>query len=231
MVGQDSGLIGPHEFEQALSYLHDHPEIEEVLVSGGDPLVMSTDRLQSVLNAIRSVPSIGVIRLATRCPVTLPQRVTTELCEALAKVHPLWVMTHFNHPKEVSPESEIALKMLADHGIAVMNQSVLLAGINDEATILETLFRRLIRLRVRPYYLLQADVMWGTGHFRTPISKGISIMESLQGRLSGIALPKFIVDTPGGKGKVPLGPNYVVEERAHETLLRTFRGEIVGYPR
>ncbi len=156
-------------------------------------------------------------------------RVTAELISALSKHHPIWVMTHFNHPKELTPESIEACTRLADGGFPVMNQTVLLAGINDDADVLETLFRGLIRARVRPYYLLQADPVRGTGHLRTPLAKGVEIMERLQGRLTGIALPRLICDTPGGKGKVPLTPDYVVERGEGLTTLRTFRGEHVTY--
>jgi len=156
-------------------------------------------------------------------------RVTGELLDALRKHHPVWVMTHFNHPKELTPESIGACTRLADAGFPVMNQSVLLAGINDDADVLEKLFRGLVRARVRPYYLLTADPVRGTGHLRTPLAKGIAIMERLQGRLSGIALPKFICDTPAGRGKVPVTPDYVVAREPGRTVLRTFRGEEVAY--
>jgi lysine 2,3-aminomutase len=178
---------------------------------------------------VREVPSVETIRLATRAPVVLPLRVTNSLCRALRKAAPLWLMTHFNHPKELTPQSVRALERLVDHGIPVMNQAVLLRGVNDRAETLEALFRGLIRARVRPYYLLQSDPVRGTGHLRTPLATGIDIMERLQGRLTGIALPKFIVDTPNGMGKVPVGPNYVLSHAPGETLLRTFRNEVVTY--
>jgi lysine 2,3-aminomutase len=169
------------------------------------------------------------VRVASRTPVTLPQRITDSLCRAL-RTHPaVWLMTHFNHPKELTPESRAACARLADHGIPVMNQTVLLRGVNDDASTLETLFRGLVRQRVRPYYLLQADPVVGTSHLRTPLATGIAIMERLQGRLSGIALPKLIVDTPNGKGKVPVGPDYIVGREGLATRLRTFRNEQVEY--
>jgi lysine 2,3-aminomutase len=165
----------------------------------------------------------------------MPQRITRELVRALRPYHPLWVMTHFNHPKELTPESIAACAMLADAGFPVMNQSVLLAGVNDDARTLEALFRGLVRARVRPYYLLQADPVRGTSHLRTPLARGVALMEALQGRLTGIALPKLICDTPGGRGKVPLVPAYVIRTedtaagRGTRTVLRTFRGETVSY--
>ena len=187
------------------------------------------DRITHLAANLRAIESIDTIRLASRVPVTLPMRVTDELLRALRPYHPLWVMTHFNHPKEVTSESVAACVRLADAGFPVMNQSVLLAGINDDADVLETLFRGLVRARVRPYYLLQADPVRGSSHLRTPLARGVEIMERLQGRLSGIALPKLICDTPGGRGKVPLGPDYVVARAPGRTTLRTFRGERVDY--
>jgi lysine 2,3-aminomutase len=229
MVGEGGGAVAPAQLEPALAYLRSHPEIRDVIVSGGDPLVMSTGRLVQVLEALRQVPHLDTIRLATRAPVTLPMRITSELLRAIRPFHPIWVMTHFNHPKELSPASIRACNRLADAGFPVMNQTVLLRGINDDAATLEQLFRGLIRARVRPYYLLQADPVRGTGHLRTPLSTGIQLMEALQGRLTGIALPKFICDTPGGLGKVPLLPDYVVSRAPGRTELRTFRGQRVTY--
>jgi lysine 2,3-aminomutase len=186
-----------------------------------------------VVAAVRGVPTVETIRLATRVPVTLPMRITRELVRALRPHHPLWVMTHFNHPRELTRESLAACERLVDAGFPVMNQTVLLAGVNDDAAVLEALFRGLVRARVRPYYLLQADPVRGTGHLRTPIARGIDLMGRLQGRLTGIALPKLICDTPGGRGKVPLGPEYRVGTRSRDgittTTLRTFRGEEVDY--
>jgi lysine 2,3-aminomutase len=190
---------------------------------------MSTARLARVLALVRAVPSVETIRLATRAPVVLPMRVTPSLCRALRSFAPLWVMTHFNHPRELTPLAVRACERLADHGLPVMNQTVLLRGVNDDAATLEALFRGLVRARVRPYYLLQTDPVRGTSHLRTPLSAGIAIMEALQGRLSGIALPKLIVDTPEGRGKVPVGPNYVLSHAPGATVLRTFRNEVVTY--
>ncbi|MBX3185904.1 MAG: KamA family radical SAM protein [Labilithrix sp.] len=231
IVGDGGGPVSIDRLEPALQWIAAHPEIRDVIVSGGDPLAMATDRLERVLARVRAIPTVETIRLATRVPVTLPMRVTGELVRALRKYHPIWVMTHFNHPKELTPEAIAACERLVDGGFPVMNQSVLLAGINDDPTTLETLFRGLVRARVRPYYLLQADPVRGTSHLRTPLSRGVAIMERLQGRLTGIALPKLICDTPGGKGKVPLLPDWVVSRRSDEglTVLRTFRGEEVTY--
>jgi lysine 2,3-aminomutase len=190
---------------------------------------MTTPRIVALLAALRDIPSVETIRLATRVPVVLPQRIDAELLAALRPFHPLWVMTHFNHPKELTPRARQACRDLADAGFPVMNQSVLLRGVNDDADVLCALFRGLVRERVRPYYLLQMDPVRGTGHLRTPLAAGIEIMERLQGRLSGIALPKFIVDTPGGFGKVPAGPDYVVAREPGRTRFRTPRGVEVDY--
>jgi lysine 2,3-aminomutase len=200
-----------------------------VIVSGGDPLAMATDRIVRLVAALRSVDSVETVRLATRVPVTLPMRITRELVNALRPYHPLWVMTHFNHPKELTPSALAACTRLVDAGFPVNNQTVLLAGINDDHGVLEKLFRGLVRARVRPYYLLQADPVRGTGHMRTTLARGVELMGELQGRLSGIALPKLVCDTPGGRGKVPLGPDYVVARVPGRTTLRTFRGELVDY--
>lgn len=229
MVGDGGGPTPLDGLEPALAYIAAHPEVRDVIVSGGDPLAMATERLERLIARIREIPTVDTIRLATRVPVTLPMRITPELVRALRKHHPIWVMTHFNHPKELTRESIAACTRLADAGFPVMNQSVLLAGVNDDADVLEALFRGLVRARVRPYYLLQADPVRGTGHLRTPLAKGIALMERLQGRLTGIALPKLICDTPGGRGKVPLTPDWVVSRGPGTTTLRTFRGEHVTY--
>jgi lysine 2,3-aminomutase len=229
MVGQGGGPRSLDKLQSALDYLRTHPEIRDVIVSGGDPLAMSNERLARIIRALRAIESVETIRIATRVPVALPQRITDELLDALRSYHPIWVMTHFNHPKELTPLARQACRRLVDAGFPVNNHTVLLRGINDDAAVLTALFRGLVRERVRPYYLLQADPVRGTGHLRTPISTGMAIMEQLQGRLSGIALPKFIVDTPGGFGKVPLIPDYVVSRDPGVTRLRTPRGVEVDY--
>lgn len=229
LVGAGGGARSLPRLQAAFEYLRAHPQIRDVIVSGGDPLAMSNERLGSLLAALRKIESIETIRLATRVPVALPQRIGPGLLSALRPFHPIWLMTHFNHPAELCDESRRACNALADAGFPVMNHTVLLRGVNDDAETLSRLFRGLIQIRVRPYYLLQADPVVGTGHLRTPLSHGIAIMEQLQGRLSGIALPKFIVDTPGGQGKVPVGPDYIVQRSAGSTRLRTHRGVEVDY--
>jgi lysine 2,3-aminomutase len=229
MVGAGGGVRTLEHLAPAFAWLANHPEVRDVIVSGGDPMVMSTERLTRILERLRAIPSVETIRLATRVPVTLPTRITEELVQALRAFHPIWVMTHFNHPKELTLQAREACLRLVDAGFPVMNQTVLLRGINDDQGTLETLFRGLVRWRVRPYYLLQADPVRGTSHLRTPIETGLRLMEGLQGRLSGIALPKLIVDTPGGLGKVPILPDYIVKRTPGRTVLRTFRGVEVEY--
>ncbi len=229
MVGDGGGAVSLERLAPAFAYLEAHPEVRDLIVSGGDPLTLSTPRLVALIERIRGIPSVETIRLATRVPVTLPSRITGELLRALRPHHPLWVMTHFNHPKELTAASERACRRLADHGFPVMNQTVLLRGINDDVEVLTALFRGLVRSRVRPYYLMQMDPVKGASHLRTPFAKGVALMEQLQGKLSGIALPKLILDTPGGLGKVPIGPDYLVEQGEGRVVLRTHRGLTVEY--
>jgi lysine 2,3-aminomutase len=229
LVGRGGGVKSLESLAPAFSWLDAHPEIRDVIVSGGDPLVMGTGRLSRLLARLRRSSSIETIRLATRVPVTLPSRVTADLVGNLKRFHPIFVMTHFNHPKELTPASEMACRRLVDGGFPVMNQTVLLRGVNDDAATLERLFRGLVRWRVRPYYLLQADLVRGTAHFRTPLRTGRLLMKRLQERLTGIALPKLVVDAPGGKGKVPVGPDYIVSRSRLRTVLRTYRGATAVY--
>lgn len=230
MVGQEHGSASMDALEPALRWLAANPEVREVIVSGGDPLVASTSRVEALLGRLRAIPSIEHVRIATRVPVTLPMRITRGLCEVLRRFAPLVVMTHFNHGKELSAEAGAACERLVDAGIPVLNQTVLLRGVNSCACVLEDLFRGLVRHRVRPYYLLQCDTVAGAGHFRTSVDTGIAIMEALQGRLSGIALPKLVMDVPGGHGKVPFGPDWVVARTQAATRVRTWKGREVDYP-
>lgn len=229
MVGSGGGPRSQEKLAPALAYLRAHPEVKDVIVSGGDPLAMATPRLARILSELRSIESVETIRLATRVPVALPQRIDQELLEALRPSHPLWVMTHFNHPRELHADARAACRRLADAGFPVMNQTVLLRGVNDDAAVLSELFRGLVRERVRPYYLLQADPVRGTSHLRTPVQTGIEVMRQLQGHLSGIALPKLILDAPGGMGKVPIGPDWIVSRGQGVTRVRTGRGVEVDY--
>jgi len=230
LVGDGGGARSLAVLDPAIRWIEAHPEIRDVIISGGDPCVMSTERLARLLRRIGAIAHVDTIRLATRAPVTLPQRITEELCSAIrTSFESTWVMTHFNHPRELTDESRRACARLADAGLPTMNQTVLLRGVNDDPETLETLFRGLVAARVRPYYLLQMDPVRGTGHLRTPLKRGVQLMADLQGRVSGIALPRLVVDTPGGLGKVPIGPNYVVSEADGVTTLETFRGDHVEY--
>ena len=228
-VGQAGGARSMQRLAAAFAYLRDHPQVRDVIVSGGDPLTLRTQRIAELLAELRAIPSIETIRVATRVPVTLPQRVTDELVQAMRPFHPIWIMTHFNHARELTPLAESACRRFVDAGFPVMNQTVLLRGVNDRPDTLAELFRGLVRNRVRPYYLLQGDPVRGSAHLRTPLDTGIRLMASLQGRLSGIALPKLIVDTPGGHGKVPVGPDYVVSRGPGVTRFRSPFGVDVDY--
>ena len=230
VAGFREGVIGPEELDQAVRYLGEHPEIRDVIVSGGDPLTLGTETLERILARLREVESVEVIRIGTRAPVVLPMRITTELVQMLRRYHPLYINTHFNHPAELTAEAAEACRRMADAGIPLGNQTVLLRGVNDSPQVLETLFRGLLRNRVRPYYLFQCDLVRGVEHFRTPISRGIEIMEYLRGRVSGMAIPTFVVDAPNGGGKIPLLPNYLVSMSPTHTVLRNFEGMLVSYP-
>lgn len=230
IAGHRDSTISDSQLEQISAYLHEHPEIHDVIISGGDPFTMTTPALERVIATVRAVPSVDVIRIGTRTPVVLPMRITPELTRMLRKYHPVWVNTHFNHPNELTPEAAAACARLVDAGIPVGNQSVLLRGINDQPQVMETLLRGLVRMRVRPYYLFQCDLVRGVEHFRTPISRGIEIMEYLRGRLSGLAIPTYVVDAPHGGGKIPVLPNYVVSTSPTHTVLRNFEGMLVNYP-
>jgi lysine 2,3-aminomutase len=230
MAGQTEEVISPKELAGVVAYLREHTEIRDVIISGGDPLTLTDLTLERVVAAVRSVESVEIIRIGTRMPVTLPMRITPSLVRMLRRYQPLWVNTHFNHPVELTPEARKACARLVDHGIPMGNQTVLMRGINDDGPLLEKLFRELVRTRVRPYYLYQCDLVRGVEHFRTPISKGIEVMEYLRGRLTGFAIPTYVVDAPGGGGKIPVLPNYIVSMSPTHTVLRNFEGMLVSYP-
>lgn len=230
VAGQRESGMTTAVLPRITAYLREHPEIHDVIISGGDPLTLPTRQLEQVLRAVRQVPSVDVIRIGSRVPVVLPMRVTDELTAMLRRFHPLYLNTHFNHPVEMTTQAAEACLRLADAGIPLGNQTVLLRGINDDARLLTELFRKLLKQRVRPYYLFQCDLVRGVEHFRTPISRGIEIMEYLRGRLSGLAIPSYVVDTPHGGGKIPLTPHYIVSSSPTHTALRNFEGMIVAYP-
>ncbi len=215
---------------EAIAWVRSHPEIRDVIVSGGDPLVLSDERLEEILSALRAIPHVRILRVATRAPAACPMRIDGALAAMLRRHAPLFVVTHFNHPKECTDEARRACETLVDHGVPVENQTVLLRGVNSSARILRDLFERLLAFRVRPYYLHQGDVAQGTGHFRTPLDAGVAILEELRGRTSGLAIPHLAVDLPGGGGKVTLSPSYAVGADAQGTWFRSFRGERHLYP-
>ncbi|MFH1614193.1 MAG: KamA family radical SAM protein [Planctomycetota bacterium] len=230
IAGTRECSISARRLRQVTDYLLAHPEICDVIISGGDPLTMPTETIEAVLSSVRSVESVQVVRIGTRVPVVLPMRITEELVEMLRRYHPLWINTHFNHPNELTSEAAAACGKLADAGIPLGNQTVLLKGVNDSARIIGELCRGLVRMRVRPYYLYQCDLVRGVEHFRTPLSRGIEIMEYLRGRISGIAIPTFVVDAPHGGGKIPVMPNYIVSTSPTHTVLRNYEGLMVNYP-
>jgi lysine 2,3-aminomutase len=215
--------------ERALGYIAGNQRVRDVVVSGGDPLTLSDDQLEFILQRLRAIKHVEIIRLGTRTPVVLPQRITDNLCQMLQKYHPIYLNTHFNHPREVTPEAEEACVRLADAGVVLGNQSVLLRGVNDCPHIIRALVQKLLRIRVRPYYLYQCDMARGIGHFRTSVGRGIEIIESLRGHTSGLAVPTFVVDAPGGGGKIPVNPQYVVSRSDHKLILRNFEGRLFAY--
>jgi lysine 2,3-aminomutase len=215
--------------QQGVDYIAAHPEIRDVILSGGDPLMLSDDLICDVLAKLRAIPHLLVIRIGTKVPCTLPQRVTPQLVRRLKKYHPLYINTHFNHPAEVTKEAKRALTRLVNAGIPVGNQAVLLKGVNDDATVLKELFLKLLAARVRPYYLYQADLVKGTEHFRTKVEKLLELYKALRGKLSGLAIPTFVVDGPGGGGKIPLLPNYVEDWNEKEIVLRSPKGFLCRY--
>ena len=211
-------------------YIQQHQEIKDVLLSGGDPLLLRDVRLESILRTLRKISHVEIIRIGTRIPGVFPQRVTHGLARMLARYHPLYVNIHFNHPREITPESRHACRLLADAGIPLGSQTVLLKGVNDDAEVLADLFRKLLAMRVRPYYLLQMDLTRSTAHFRTPISTGLRIIAALKNRLSGLGIPQFVVDLPGGRGKVPLLPSHVEEIQAGQLIFKGYAGRHAVYP-
>lgn len=229
IVGDPAATFSRAEFEMQIEYLKQTPQVRDVLLSGGDPLVLAPKILDEILSRLRAIEHIEVIRIGSRVPVFLPMRVDDDLCNLLQKYHPLWVNIHVNHSNEISKELESACDCLTRAGIPVGNQSVLLAGVNDNVHVQRQLVHDLVRIRVRPYYLYQCDLVAGAGHFRTPVAKGIEIMEGLRGHTSGFAIPQYVVDAPGGGGKIPVNPNYLLSMSDHKVVLRNFEGYITTY--
>lgn len=228
-AGHNDKELSIQNIKKAIDYIKKAKEIRDVLLSGGDALCVSDKRLEYILESLRAIEHVEVIRLGTRTPVVMPQRITQELCDMLKRFHPIWINTHFNHPKEITKEATKACSMLADAGIPLGNQSVLLKNVNDCPYIMKNLVQNLVKNRVRPYYLYQCDLSEGIEHFRTPVSVGIEIIEMLRGHTSGFAVPTFVVDAPGGGGKIPVNPHYLISQSSEKVILRNFEGVICTY--
>ncbi|MBN2665061.1 MAG: KamA family radical SAM protein [Bacteroidales bacterium] len=222
--------LGRQDYEKAFSYIANHKEVRDVLISGGDPLTLNDETLDYILSNIRKIEHVEIIRIGTRTPVVLPQRITDGLINVLRKYHPLFLSLHFSHPSEITEECAAACNKLADGGFPLGSQTVLLKGINDNVSIMKELMHKLLKIRVRPYYLYQCDLIPGSGHFRTTVAKGLEIIKGLRGYTSGYAVPTFVIDAPGGGGKIPLLPDYVVEHNEEHIVLRNYKGDICEYP-
>ena len=229
MAGQQDRAAPRAQIDGAIRYIAQHPEVRDVLISGGDPLTLSDEVLDDILTRVRAIDHVEIIRLGTRVPVVCPMRVTDELVEVLKRHHPLFVNTHFNHPREITLEARAACDKLANAGIPLGNQSVLLKGVNDDYRIMKALVHELLMMRVRPYYIYQCDLSTGIEHFRTSVGKGIEIIEMLRGHTSGLAVPTFVVDAPGGGGKIPVMPQYLISRTHNKVILRNFEGVITTY--
>ena len=228
-AGHDDSCLSTNSILKAIEYIKEHKEVRDVLLSGGDALCISDEKLEFILQKLREINHVEVIRIGTRVPVVMPQRITQTLCNIIKKYHPIWINTHFNHPNELTEESKHACKMLADSGIPLGNQSVLLKGINDCPYIMKDLVQKLVMNRVRPYYIYQCDLSEGIEHFRTPVSVGVEIIELLRGHTSGFAVPTFVVDAPGGGGKIPINPQYLVSQSSEKLILRNYEGILCTY--
>lgn len=228
-AGHEDSALSNNNIVKAVEYIKKHKEVRDVLISGGDALCVSDEKLEFILQNLRKISHVEVIRIGTRVPVVMPQRITTNLCNIIKKYHPVWINTHFNHPNEITAESMLACKMLADSGIPLGNQSVLLKNINDCPYIMKDLVQKLVKNRIRPYYLYQCDLSEGIEHFRTPVSVGVEIIELLRGHTSGFAVPTFVIDAPGGGGKIPINPQYLVSQSPEKLILRNYEGILCTY--
>ncbi len=228
-AGETDKAYGKEQIAKCIDYIRNTPSFRDVLLSGGDPLTIDEDLLEWVIAELSAIPHVDFVRIGSRTPVVCPQRVTEKLCAMLKKYHPIWINTHFNHPKEITPEAAKACNMLADAGVPLGNQSVLLKGLNDCPYLFRELNQQLLKIRVRPYYIYQCDLSEGIEHFRTSVGKGIEIMEYLRGHTTGLAVPMFIVDAPGGGGKIPVMPNYIVSRSDRKVILRNYEGVLTTY--
>lgn len=229
MAGTTDNALPKKDLENAINYIRKTPKIRDVLISGGDSLLVNDETIEFILGSLRRIPHVDVIRFGTRTPVVLPQRITDDLCSIFKKYHPIWINTHFNHPYEITSESKAACTKLADAGVPLGNQTVLLKGVNDCPYIIRNLVHQLVKIRIRPYYLYQCDLSTGIEHFRTPVSKGIEIIELLRGHTSGFAVPTYVIDAPGGGGKIPVGPQYLISQSNEKVILRNYEGVICAY--
>ncbi|QSQ08777.1 L-lysine 2,3-aminomutase [Koleobacter methoxysyntrophicus] len=229
MAGVTDKPMPREQIDEAIRYIRETPVVRDVLISGGDGLLIPDESLDYIMGKLREIPHVEIIRIGSRTPVVLPQRITPELCKILKKYHPVWLNTHFNHPKEITEDSKRACSMLADAGVPLGNQSVLLKGINDCPYIMKKLVQNLVKIRVRPYYIYQCDLSFGIEHFRTAVGKGIEIIEHLRGHTSGFAVPTFVVDAPGGGGKIPVMPQYLISQSDRKVVLRNYEGVITTY--
>ncbi|MBS7618454.1 KamA family radical SAM protein [Candidatus Bathyarchaeota archaeon] len=230
MVGKSTFNPSVDLYLKHIEYVRNNSSIRDVLLSGGDPLLLSDDKIEFLLKKLRAIPHVEILRIGSRVPCTFPQRITSKLCNMVKKYHPVYVNVHFNHPHEITEESERACGLLADAGIPLGNQSVLLKGVNDDPEVMKRLVQKLLKIRVRPYYLFQMDLVKGTYHFRTRVETGLKIIEALVGYTSGLAVPRYVIDAPGGGGKVPLQPNYIISMNGDRVVLRNYEGKIYIYP-
>jgi lysine 2,3-aminomutase len=229
LVGEHQEDNSPSKFDRAIEYIKANRKIRDVLISGGDPFVLEDEEIENLIQKIRSISHIEFLRIGTRLPVTLPQRITNKLVSMLKKYSPIWLSIHFNHPKELTKRCRIACDMLSDAGMPLGSQTVLLKAINDRPFIMKKLMHELLQVRVRPYYIYQCDPVKGTQHFRTPVAAGINIIEKLRGHTSGYAVPVYVIDGPGGGGKIPVGPNYILSAAKGKYVLRNYKGKIYTY--
>lgn len=229
MVGDGKRTLSPETYNAALDYIRSNKKIRDVLISGGDPLTMNDRMLEYLIKSLKDIRHVEFVRMGTRIPVTLPQRVTPELVAMLKKYSPIWMSIHFNHPLEITKRVKRACDMIADHGIPMGSQTVLLKGVNDNPTVMKKLMHELLKIRVRPYYIYQCDPILGSSHFRTPVSVGLNIMENLRGHTTGYAVPTYVIDGPGGGGKIPLSPSYIVSQEKGKTVLRNYAGKQFSY--
>ncbi len=222
--------VTKNDWDRQIEYIASNPKVRDVIISGGDPFMLLDHQIDYILKNLRAIPHMEIIRLDSRMPVTLPHRVTENLCKIMQRHHPVYLNTHFNHPREITPESTRACELMADHGIPLGNQSVLLRGVNDDTEVMKELVQKLLTIRVKPYYLYQADLVTGTSHFRTSVEKGLEIIKAIQGHTSGMAVPHFVIDAPQGGGKIPVTPDFIQEITDDEIVLKNYEGNVYRYP-